>query len=185
MNSEKIIDFKKKPKFDVNFSIILDKFSFQLFANSITNTYQQNLSWLSQFGGVNFQASQEQSHSNETYTSSFDFESRSYDPYLIAYHEDTNTFTYNDPWVQMEVVSNDSCSSDYEIIYNVVEETTQNEMVETAPLELVIPPQPIDRHDSIDNEQESAAVPSPSEPEATVEHVAEVSFHRTQLNTRE
>lgn len=26
---------------------------------------------------------------------------RSYDPYLISYHEDTHSFTYNDPWVEV------------------------------------------------------------------------------------
>lgn len=26
---------------------------------------------------------------------------RSYDPYLISYHEDTNSFTYTDPWVEI------------------------------------------------------------------------------------
>lgn len=26
---------------------------------------------------------------------------RSYDPYLISYHEDTNTFTFTDPWVEV------------------------------------------------------------------------------------
>lgn len=29
-------------------------------------------------------------------------ENHSYDPYLIDYNEDTNTFTYNDPWIKMD-----------------------------------------------------------------------------------
>lgn len=36
---------------------------------------------------------------------------RSYNPYLIAYHEDTNTFTYKDPWV--EVTHEDVCNNNY------------------------------------------------------------------------
>lgn len=36
---------------------------------------------------------------------------RTYDPYLISYHEDTNTFTYNDPWV--EVKHEDISSNNY------------------------------------------------------------------------
>lgn len=38
-------------------------------------------------------------------------DSRSYNPYLIAYHEDTNTFTYKDPWV--EVTHQDVSNSNY------------------------------------------------------------------------
>lgn len=30
-------------------------------------------------------------------------ESRSYNPYLIEYHEETNTFTYNDPWIAVDL----------------------------------------------------------------------------------
>lgn len=29
----------------------------------------------------------------------FEDHTRSYDPYLISYHHDSNTFTYNDPWI--------------------------------------------------------------------------------------
>lgn len=29
----------------------------------------------------------------------FEDHTRSYDPYLISYHHDSNTFSYNDPWI--------------------------------------------------------------------------------------
>lgn len=78
-------------------------------------------------------------------------------------------------------MSNDSSSNGYEIVSNVVEEATPNEILETIPFEPTIPPQPIDQLDMIDNEQKSAEVSPPSE--MTV--VPEVSFPRTQRDTRE
>ena len=80
----------------------------------------------------------------------------------------------------MEVLSNDSNSS-YEIVSNVVEEATANEILETIPFEPTIPPQPIDQLDMIENEQESAEVSSLFE----MAVVPEVSFPRTQHDTRE
>lgn len=67
----------------------------------------------------------------------------------------------------------DSCSNDNEISCNVDE---INEINESVILEPEIPPQPIDRHDTIDHRQESADFPPPSVPETAVEHVQEVSF---------
>lgn len=124
------------------------------------------------------------SPSNETYMSSFEFESRSYDPYLIAYHEDTNTFTYNDPWevVSEAVVSNESCSNDNEINCDLDEDAKTFEIIgayASVPNETETPPQPIDRHDTIEHERETAEFTPPSVPEVTVEHVQEVSFPRT------
>lgn len=81
----------------------------------------------------------------------------------------------------MEVVSNDSCTNDNEIKCDVVEEVIENGFVElTFEPEIEIPPQPIDRHETIENVQ-----PTP-QPEATVEEtvVHEVSFQSTQLNTK-
>jgi hypothetical protein len=71
-------------------------------------------------------------------------------------------------------VSNDTCTNDNEIECEVIEEITES--VRTEP-EIQIPPQPIDRHETIE-----IAQPIP-QPEATVEHVVhEVSFkqHKTQ-----
>lgn len=76
-------------------------------------------------------------------------------------------------------MSNDSCSNDYEIICNVVEEATTFEIIDACasiPHEPETPPQPIDRHDTIDNGHESAELPPPTVPEVIVEHVQEVSF---------
>lgn len=140
-------------------------------------TYQQNLLWPVKIGGIESSAASEvPNHSNETFTSSFDFDSRSYDPYLIAYHEDTNTFTYNDPWVQDEIVSNDNCINNNEINCNVIEEVTKHATVKSVTFELEIPPQPIDRHDTIENGHDTPEIEPPFVPETKVEHVQEVSF---------
>lgn len=40
----------------------------------------------------------------------FEDHSRSYDPYLISYHQDSNTFTYNDPWISNDQ-SNDNSNN--------------------------------------------------------------------------
>jgi hypothetical protein len=40
------------------------------------------------------------------------YDTRTYDPYLIAYHKETQTFTYNDPW--SEVTHEDVDSSSYD-----------------------------------------------------------------------
>lgn len=39
--------------------------------------------------------------SNEQPQQEQQFDTRTYDPYLIAYHEETQTFTYNDPWSEV------------------------------------------------------------------------------------
>jgi hypothetical protein len=70
-------------------------------------------------------------------------------------------------------VSNDSHSSDSEIICNV-EETY--EIIESVP---EISPQPIDRHDTIDTHHNSSEPTPPSVPEVVVELVQEVSFPST------
>jgi hypothetical protein len=74
----------------------------------------------------------------------------------------------------MEVVSNDSCTNDNEIKCDVVEEVTEYEIIESMRLEpeIQIPPQPIDRHETIENVQ-----PTP-QLETIVEHVHEVSFQK-------
>lgn len=57
-------------------------------------------------------------------------ESRSYNPYLIAYHEDTNTFTYNDPWV--EITHEDVCNSNYNENYVNEQNSTQSSLPTTT-----------------------------------------------------
>lgn len=101
---------------------------------------QQNLSWLKRFDeevthsyldtyvcvsthDVYRIESQEPAtnveHFEQNYTHNETDQSRSYDPYLIAYHEDTNTFTYNDPWIITEQ-KNDSNSNNSNDISNEV-----------------------------------------------------------------
>lgn len=146
---------------------------------------QQSPSWVKQIGGVESETFA-QSHSNDTHTDptaatvdSHDESERSYSPYLIVYNEDSNTFTYNDPWIEMEK-PNDSCSNDYENICNV--EVSEIPIAhEPAPSS----PQPIEseKNDVIDAGTESAKSPIPVTvelvvPEVPVERVPEVSFPR-------
>lgn len=56
---------------------------------------------------------------------------RSYEPYLIDYHEDTNTFTYNDPWIEVDQ-PNDSCCKVSESSVHV--ESQENDTAPTFPI---------------------------------------------------
>lgn len=114
-------------------------------------------------GGVDSSQSFAQSPSDtrteKTEMTVVESESRSYDPYLIAYHEETNSFTYNDPWIQVDL-TNGSCCDENEIVCDVSESDSYE------------PPQP-------DMETESAeycAVPM-LEVTTAHEHEPEVSFH--------
>lgn len=143
-------------------------------------TAQQNLSWLKPFGGGVDTQSFAQLHSSETQTQTDVDESRSYDPYLIAYHKESNSFTYNDPWVQMDQ-ENQSSSKDNEISFTVENVVTTCEApTDYVPLEPTITPQQSDVVQVINNGSKSttenitqsnivALVPA-------VEMVPEVSF---------
>lgn len=115
-------------------------------------------------GGVDTQSFEHlpsETRTEKTETTVVESESRSYDPYLIAYHEETNSFTYNDPWIQVDL-TNGSCCDEKEIVCDVSESDSYE------------PPQP-------DMETESAeyrAVPM-LEVTTAYEHESEVSFHDT------
>lgn len=151
---------------------------------------KQNFLWLKQVGGVD---SQSLVHSDSTELHTQDptdqDELRSYDPYLIAYHKESNTFTYNDPWAKVEE-SNSSCSDDSET--NLVAEAN----VSTNELSTA--------HASVQDsngceEIENSAAPCNgiemqtivihcaevlTEPEVKIEHVAEVSFPLNTIKKR-
>ena len=70
------------------------------------------MSWLNRHGDVDSDAN-ENEKSNE-----IEIDSRTYSPYLIEYHEDTNSFTYNDPWNEVDQ-ENDSLINDQETCSHV------------------------------------------------------------------
>lgn len=119
-----------------------------------------------------------------------DEEPRSYNPYVIAYHHDTNTFTYNDPWTQVEQ-AHDTCNSTNEINTIVVHHDEQQQI--TSPPQSTPPagfmPEPIEYNgtstngvDRTESTIHKAPCPTPPSPIAApstpteYEHVPEVSF---------
>lgn len=68
-------------------------------------------------------------HHYESDHKQHDEDLRSYNPYVIAYHENTNTFTYNDPWV--EITHEDVCNSN-SIDNNVNEQNSTQWSLPTA-----------------------------------------------------
>lgn len=118
-------------------------------------------------------------------------DSRSYNPYLIDYHEDTNTFTYSDPWV--EITHEDVCNSNYN--ENIVNEqnstqwslptTTANDAAPTAnttenhreEISLLPPPQPEvpqpEHTNDLINHSAGHVVEQSSPPAAVVEKIVE------------
>lgn len=147
---------------------------------NMNKLHQQNLSWLQLVGGGESQSFDEspfnEAHVFPSIEESRDDESRSYNPYLIAYHEDTNSFTYNDPWVQLDLASHSS-NNDNETNLNV----TSNE-VQIAHESVPVAQEQINC-DAIDNgtdftekvTQHLEVVP-PKTVEVVVEHVPKVSF---------
>lgn len=116
-------------------------------------------------GGVDSQSfgqSPSDTRTEKTETTVVESESRSYDPYLIAYDEETNSFTYNDPWIQVDLTNGSCCDDEIEIVCDVSESDSYE------------PPQP-------DMETESAEYRAVPMLEVTTahEHEPEVSFHAT------
>lgn len=127
---------------------------------------------------------------------------RSYNPYLIAYHEDTNTFTYNDPWV--EITHEDVCNSNFNENYVNEQNSTQWSLPTTTYEAAAAPtvnttenhqevvsspqqeaPQPEHKEDVTNNNVNHVAENPPQQPsspavvEKIVEHVTEeVSLSR-------
>lgn len=106
---------------------------------------------------------------------------RSYEPYLIDYHEDTNTFTFNDPWINMDQ-PNDSCCKVSES--STLMESQEND---TAPTFVPIAHASVESTsasevkccDHIRDGHESNTTESRDEfanYDVTAEHVPEVSF---------
>lgn len=106
---------------------------------------------------------------------------RSYEPYLIDYHEDTNTFTFNDPWINMDQPNDSYCK--------VSESSTLMESQEndTAPTFVPIAHASVESTsasevkccDHIRDGHESNTTESRDEfanYDVTAEHVPEVSF---------
>lgn len=66
-----------------------------------------------------------QVHYNETQTHQDVDECRSYDPYLIAYHKESNSFTFKDPWIQV-VQEIHKSSNDVEVNLTVENDVSSN-----------------------------------------------------------
>lgn len=187
------------------------------FCSKKLNNWQKNVPWLSHYEEVcrtsPFVAfeyrdtyvpspPQDQPPMSTDYTQHED-DSRSYDPYLIAYHEDTNTFTYNDPWV--EITHEDVCNSNFNENYVNEQNSTQSSLPTTthdaaaptvntteyhhqevisSPQPQAEVPQPEHRNDSTNNNVSRVENPpqqtsSPAVVENVVEHVIEeVSLSR-------
>lgn len=91
----------------------------------------------------NFQQNHEPSSFYDVYTQNFSFiessneyrneELNSYSPYLIEYHEDTRSFTYTDPWIELENNQNTESEHNHVVVdtSSFVEEVTQVATVET------------------------------------------------------
>lgn len=144
------------------------------------NLHQQNLYWPIQASSVEYSLPFVDSHFDEVpVLSSHDDENeeRSYNPYLIEYHEESNTFTYNDPWDHQ---TNDISCNDNEISLVV-----ENHI---APLEIP------SAHASVESEPTITSITSSentfhehsaevqSTPVEAVEHVPEVSFPHNNHN---
>lgn len=89
-------------------------------------------------------------------------EDHSYEPYLIDYHEDTNTFTYNDPWIKTDQ-ANYSCYN-VPIAHASVESTSASEVKCCDHIR--------DGHESNTSESKEEIAYC----DVTAEHVPEVSF---------
>ncbi|CRK95575.1 CLUMA_CG009037, isoform B [Clunio marinus] len=117
------------------------------------------------------------STSTEDVVGSDESETPSYSPYLIEYHEDTNTFTYNDPWIEMDNNSNNNCNTDISlnVEINEIPKDTPN-LHESVSTELIIPPQPVDHvhfcDSVIEKDIEEENIPL-IQAEVAVEHVPE------------
>lgn len=156
--------------------------NFQLSTQSCKFKHRQNLSWQQICGIANEPQSSPAPHSNSTQFVDYSeaVESRSYDPYLITYAEDTNTFTYIDPWVQVDH-TNDSCSNDNKDSFNDCT-TTEVQVIHEPTFSNACD----HNADAIAKGTESAEIVTHCEvvPTTTVatsaEHVPEVSLHTTQ-----
>ena len=158
--------------------------------------HQQNLSWLQLVGGVESQTFEESPFSEihifaSVEESRVDEPPRSYSPYLIAYHEDTNSFTFTDPWVQVQVDQTSHISSkDNEISLNVNDIVTSHEVQfahESVPLQSPIAQEQI-ICEAIDNGIEKLTqhreAELPKTVEVVVEHVPKVSLPHDEHSLR-
>lgn len=115
------------------------------------------------------------------------YESRSYDPYFIAYHEETNTFTFNDPWAQVDE-SNSSCFTETNLIAEAIVTAKEFPIAHAS-----VP----DSNGCKDVENSTELVYASetqgsvthsgdvsTEPEVEIEHVAEVSFPLNTIKNR-
>lgn len=140
----------------------------------MTKLLQQNLMWLEENGGVDSE-SFTHAHSNEICTEAVVDDSRSYDPYLIAYHVETNTFTYKDPWIESDqsyLESYDNCCNDNEI----------NSNVETSELPIAHASFHIPNGDAIAVVNGTEPTKIPPAPEVIIEHEPKVSFPHDNSN---
>lgn len=119
---------------------------------------------------------------------------RSYSPYLIEYHKETNTFTYNDPWVVVDEPT-DCCSHDEcEIVLNTESNDETTDEIQKAHDDdasvTIEPPTKPETNDGCDetndNGTESTKTNSSCPPDETVvEHVPKVSSPPHQQNNNE
>lgn len=169
------------------------------------HNWQKNVPWLSHYEEVcrtntfvafeyreheNYEPPREEQPAVDTNHSHHEDEQRSYNPYLIAYHEETNTFTYNDPWVEIkhEDVCNSNINENYVNEQNSSLPTVTNEPAPTeshhheeiSPQQQPEVPQQEQQsdliynnvsHDAADNSPQQQS--SPTTVEKVVEHVTE------------
>lgn len=116
-------------------------------------------------------------------------ENHSYDPYLIDYNEDTNTFTYNDPWIRTDP-TNDSCCNVSES--NVSVEGKENHTTPTLvpiahALTETTSKSEVEGCDHIRGDHESNTTESRNQIgncDVAAEHVPKVSFPKIMNNRR-
>lgn len=149
------------------------------------NLHQQNIYWPIQASSVENSLPFMDSHFDEVPVLSspiddyVEIESRSYNPYLIEYHEESNTFTYNDPWDQTNEIS----SNDNEISLVVENHSAPFEFpsasIESEPTITTTPSSEITFNPAF-NEHSAEVQSAPVE---AVEHVPEVSFPHNNNNS--
>lgn len=128
------------------------------------------------FDSQSFAKSYSDNHIEATETIVVESPSRSYSPYLIEYHEETNSFSYNDHWIQVDHAEN-NCCEEIEIKCNVIASEMSHESTSA------ISPQPIvcDQSKKFSEEIKPSELHTLPVVEVTAhDHVPEVSFQQQQ-----
>lgn len=143
---------------------------------------------MKQVGGVDSQSLVHSDSTEPTHTQDVADQnvSRSYDPYFIAYHEETNTFTFNDPWAQVDQTK----SHDTETNFIAEAIVTANELpVAHASAQDPNGCEEVENSTTPVNGTERRASVIycdivTTDPQVEIEHVAEVSFPLNTITNR-